>query len=68
MLLGESEGRKMLGKMEFFLCRVKPKTSASPDVGPHQGPRALLILKSFDDKFLSTVIPDKYLIGIKSEK
>jgi hypothetical protein len=58
----------MLGKMEFFVCRVKPKTLVSPDVGPHEGPRALLILKTYDDKKISTVIPDRYLMGIKKEK
>jgi len=51
MLLGENESRKMLGKMEFFVCRVKPKTSASPYVGPHEGSRALLIVKTYDDNF-----------------
>jgi hypothetical protein len=51
MLLGENEGRKMLAKMEFFWCRVNPKTSASLDVGPHEGPRALLIVRTYDDKF-----------------
>jgi hypothetical protein len=55
-------------KWSFFLCRVKPKTLASPDVGPHGGPRALLILKTYDDNFFFTVIPDRYLMGIKREK
>jgi hypothetical protein len=68
MLLGENESRKMLGKMEFFVCRVKPKTSASPYVGPHEGSGALLIVKTYDDNFFSPVILDRYLMGIKREK
>jgi hypothetical protein len=37
-------------------------------VGPHEGPRALLIVKTYDDNFFPLVILDRYLMGIKREK
>jgi hypothetical protein len=37
-------------------------------VGPHEGPRVLLIVKTYDDNFFPPVILDIYLMGIKREK